>query len=147
MVVAILMVVTILRVVVITITVVAVIVCVFILLEVEKLPEIAHHASLLVVTLLLILACLSFRFPSFASFSWIFSRCSLLKLGILTSILGSLTLLLLSRLALLWLIRVARWSIGRIRLVLLFLLLLLRSGSLFLLSQLWSLCVLTVLRG
>ena len=135
------------RVVTVVIAIVAtVIVWVFILLEVEKFPKIAHHASTFLFFFLVSLAW--FSIPFLTSFSGISGFYGLL---VLASILGLLTLLLLTRLSLWWLVVmrsvswVASWSIGWIRLVWLFLCLL--SSSLFLLTQLWSLCVLTVFRG
>ena len=135
------------RVVTVVIAIVAtVIVWVFILLEVEKFPKIAHHASTFLFFFLVSLAW--FSIPFLTSFSWISGFYGLL---VLASFLGLLTLLLLTRLSLWWLVVmrsvswVASWSIGWIRLVWLFLCLL--SSSLFLLTQLWSLCVLPVFRG
>ena len=112
-----------------------VIVWVFKLLEVEKLPKVAHDTSSFLL-FLLTLATLGILF--LANFSWI---SGIYRLLVLTSSLGLFTLLRL------WLIGVARWCIGRIRLVLLLLLLFLLSRSPFLLSQLWSLCVLPVFLG
>ena len=121
---------------VIVIAVVAtVIVWVIILLEVEKLPKIAHN-TLSFIIFLLTLATLGILF--LANFSWI---SGIYRFLVLASSLGLFTLLRL------WLIGVARWCIGRIRLVLLLLLLFLLSRSPFLLTQLWSLCVLPVFRG
>ena len=105
------------------------------LLEVEKLPQIAHNTSSFPL-FLLTLASLGILF--LANFSWI---SGIYRLLVLASSLGLFTLLRLR------LIGVARWCIGRIRLVLLLLLLFLLSRSSFLLSQLWSLCVLPVFLG